>query len=71
MRASLKKKQIDFLSKLAEGRKLSNPGERQWQREIKTWMGGWGQNKKRERKEKKKKVRQMKPMFKTEVVIDN
>lgn len=41
MRASLgkKKKRRDFLSKLAEGRKLSDPGETQWQREIKTVEG--------------------------------
>lgn len=52
MRASLKKKR-DFLSKLAEGRKLSNPGETQWQREIKTGMGVVvGQNKRQDRKEK-------------------
>lgn len=42
MRASQKKKR-DFHSKLAEGRKLSNPGETQWQREIKTVRAeGWG-----------------------------
>lgn len=52
MRASLKKKR-DFLSKLAEGRKLSNPGETQWQREIKKGMGVVvGQNKRQDRKEK-------------------
>lgn len=73
MRASLKKKkQIDFLSKLAEGRKLSNPGERQWQREIKTWMGGlWVRTKSGRERKRKRRGRQMKPMFKTEVVIDN
>lgn len=53
MRASLKKER-DFLSKLAEGRKLSNPGETQWHTEIKTEMRvgvrtkGW-----RERKRKR------------------
>lgn len=60
----------DLLSKLAEGRELSNPGETQWQREIKRKMdGGWGQNK-REGEQGKNKT-QIKTMFKTEVVIDN
>lgn len=40
MRASLKKER-DFLLKLAEGRKLSNPGETQWHTEIKTETGVW------------------------------
>lgn len=56
MSASLKKKR-DFLLKLAEGRKLSNPGETQWQREIKTdgtmrWVLGVRTKGRRERKTK-------------------
>lgn len=68
MRASLKKR--DFLSKLGKGKKLSNPGRTQRQREIKTRMGSEIETKGME-KTKKGRATQIKQMFIIEVVIDN
>lgn len=54
MRASPKKEK-DFLSKLAEGRELSSPGETQWQRGIKTER--WDERRGRERKKRRRASR--------------